>query len=177
MQDLLCLVNHRLALSRVIGRQGFIDNLGLGPCEFDDQLGELFDRKLMRVAEIDRSCYLIGRRHHGNHPSDQVIAITERASLGTVTVDGNIFSFKRLNDKIRDYTSVIRVHIRAVGIEDTDDLDAHLVLAVVVKEKCLGATFALVVTRTDTNRVHVSPILLRLRMDMRVSVHFAGRSL
>ena len=36
---------------------------------------------------------------------------------------------------------------------------------------------SLIVTAADTDRIHVSPVLLGLRMDMGVPVHFRGRCL
>ena len=66
------------------------------------------------------------------------------------------------------------MHVRAIGIENTDDFDAHVVLAVVVKEQRLGTAFTFVLAGTDTYRIDVAPITLRLRMNMRIAIDLAG---
>jgi len=53
------------------------------------------------------------------------------------------------------------MHVRAVGVENARDLDAQLVLAVVVEEQGLGAALAFVVAGADAPmaRVHVAPVV------------------
>ena len=66
------------------------------------------------------------------------------------------------------------MHVGPVGIKDSGYLDAQPVLAMVIEEKRLGATFALVVTRSRSFRIDVAPIGLRLGVDLRVAIHLAG---
>ena len=49
--------------------------------------------------------------------------------------------------------------------------------AVVAHEERLGTAFALVVARAQPQRIHVSPVILGLRMYQRVAVYFRSRSL
>ena len=53
------------------------------------------------------------------------------------------------------------MHVRAIGIEDTDDFDAHVVLAMVVKEQRLCTAFTFVIAGTDTYRIDVAPITIQ----------------
>jgi hypothetical protein len=49
-------------------------------------------------------------------------------------------ALERLNDEIRHDAAVVRVHARAVSIEDPCHLYPQLVLSIIVKEKRLSAT-------------------------------------
>jgi len=84
---------------------------------------------------------------------------------------------QRLHDEVGDHAAVVRVHARAIGVEDSRDLDAHPVLAVVVEEERLGAALALVVAGAGADGVHATPVTFHLRVDFRVAVHLAGRGL
>ena len=50
-------------------------------------------------------------------------------------------------------------------------------LAAIVEEQRLGAALAFVIAGAWTDRVHVAPVLLDLRVDMRIAVNLAGRGL
>jgi hypothetical protein len=89
-------------------------------------------------------------------------------------VYGDRLTAQRLDDEIAHYPAVVGVHPWAVGVEDPHNLDAQVVLPVVVEEQGLGATNALVVARTDADRVDVSPVVLGLRVDLRATVDLTG---
>ena len=84
---------------------------------------------------------------------------------------------QRLHDEVRHHAAVVRVHARAVGVEDAHHLDAQLVLAVVVEEQRLGAALAFVVAAADADRVDAAPVGLGLRVHLGVAVDLAGRGL
>ena len=65
-------------------------------------------------------------------------------------------------------------HARAVRVEDSHDADLETVLAVVVHEEGLRDTLALVVAAPESDRIHVPPVLLALRVDVRIAVDFRG---
>jgi len=65
------------------------------------------------------------------------------------------------------------VHPGTVGVEDAADLDRNVGLPPVGKEHGLGAALALVVAGADAVGVHVSPVVLSLRMHLGVAVDFA----
>ena len=67
----------------------------------------------------------------------------------------------------------LRVHARAVGVEDARDLDLELVLAMIVEEQRLGAALALVVAGARTDRIDVAPVVLGLRVHRGIAVDLA----
>ena len=69
------------------------------------------------------------------------------------------------------------MHPRAIGIEYARHFYPDLMLAVIVEEEGLCATLALVISGTDTDGVHVSPVALRLGMDGRIAVDLGSRCL
>ena len=66
-----------------------------------DRLGDLEDRCLLWIAEVDRSGCSIGVIHQGNQAVDHVGDVAKRSSVSAVTVNGDQFAFKRLHDKVR----------------------------------------------------------------------------
>ena len=119
----------------------------------------------------------IGRCHQPHQPVDQIVDVAERARLRAVAIDRDVAPEQRLDDEVRHHASVVRMHARAVGVEDARDLDAHVVLTPVVEEQRLGAALALVVAGARSDRVDVAPIVFGLRMDAGIAVHFGGRRL
>ena len=84
---------------------------------------------------------------------------------------------QRLDDEVRHHAAVVGMHARAVGVEDARDLDAHFVLPPVVEEQRLGAALAFVVAGARADRIDVAPVVLGLRMNVRVAVDLGGRRL
>ena len=153
-------------------------DLRLRTREFQDDGCQFVDGEFIGVAYVDRAREIVGRIvHQADHPFDQVVDILERAGLFTVAVDCDRFVAQCLDDEIRDYAAVVDVHLGAVGIENTDDFHRDAVFAVVAHEERFGTAFALVVARAQSQRVHVAPVILGLRMYQRVAVYFRGRSL
>ena len=70
-------------------------------------------------------------------------------------MDRDVLVVQRLNDEIGNDTAVVGLHARAVGIEDSGDLDLQSVLAPIVEEQGLGATLAFVIARARANRIDV----------------------
>src|SRR4029453_6421451 len=62
------------------------------------------------------------------------------------------------------------MHSRAVRIEETDHVDAQVMLAPIVEKDRLGGSLALVVTGPRSNWIDVTPIILSLRVDLRITV-------
>ena len=110
-------------------------------------------------------------------PVDQIVDIAERARLRALAVERDGLAAKRLHDEIGNHAAVVGMHARPVGIEDPRDLDAQLVLAPIVEEQRLGAALAFVVAGARSDRIDVAPIILRLRMNMRVAVNLRRRRL
>jgi hypothetical protein len=104
---------------------------------------------------------------------DEIVDVAERTGLGAVAVDREVLAPQGLYDKVRYDAAVVGMHARAVGVEDPHDANIDLVFAVVVEEERLGATLALVVARPLADGIHVAPVTFRLRVHVRVTVHFA----
>mmetsp|Transcript_17404 Transcript_17404/g.40008 ORF Transcript_17404/g.40008 Transcript_17404/m.40008 type:complete len:237 (-) Transcript_17404:501-1211(-) len=107
---------------------------------------------------------------------DQVIDILEGSRLFSLAVNGERFLLECLNDKIGDNSSVVGVHSRSESVENTGDTDVNFTLIFIRVHHRLSYTFAFVVTRARTNRIDVSPITFGLRVNLRVSINFAGGS-
>ena len=115
--------------------------------------------------------------HEAKNAFDKVAHVAKATSLGAVSEQGNVFALKSLNNKITNHPPVVGMHAGAVGVEDSHHSNVELVLAVIVKEKRLGAAFALVITTARPNGVHVAPIGFFLRVLVRVPINLAGACL
>jgi len=165
-----------LALLGIIAGEGLMGDFGFSADFFEHFFGELEHGEFAGVADVDRA----GERrvvHEADEALDQVVHVAERAGLGAIAVDGEILAAQGLDDEVGNDAAVIGMHARAVGVENPDDADVHAVLAVVVHEEGLGATFPLVITRADADGVDVSPVALRLRVDGGIAIDFGGAGL
>ena len=85
---------------------------------------EFKHRKLTRITEINRTvtdgC---GRLHEANKTLDEIIAIAEGAGLLAIAIDRDGFALQGLHNKIRDDTTILRVHARTIGVENTSDFN------------------------------------------------------
>ena len=82
-----------------------------------------------------------------------------------------------LYDKVGYNATIIRPHIRAVSVENTDDTNIDLVFAVVVEKEGFGDALAFVVASSDTDGVDVSTVALGLGVNVGVAVDFRGGGL
>ena len=82
-----------------------------------------------------------------------------------------------LHNEVAHYPAIVGVHARTIGIKDAYDLNVELMLAMVIKKEGLCAALAFVVARTNTNRIHFTPVGLRLGVHFGIAVDFAGRGL
>ena len=110
-------------------------------------------------------------------PVDQVVDITEGASLLAFAEDRDRLVTDRFPDEGRDDPAVERVHPRAVGVENSHDPNVGPVLAMIVHKERFGDSLPLIVTRSGTDRVDRAAIGFRLRVDFRIAVDLAGRGL
>ena len=108
-------------------------------------------------------------------PADQVVDVAEGARLAAVAEDRDRAVGQRLAQEGRDRAAVVRAHARAVGVEDPHDRRVHALLAVVGHRQRLGVALGLVVDAARADRVDVAPVVLGLRVDLRVAVDLARR--
>lgn len=79
-----------------------------------------------------------------------------------------------LNGEVGHHAPVFGVHPRAVGVEDTGDLDPHIVLALVVEDQRLAASRVLIAARPRPERVDIAAVILGLRMDFQIAIDLDG---
>ena len=142
------------------------------PVMLDDPLGQLPHRELARVADVHRIAPVA--LEQAVDAVDQVGHIAEGARLRAVAVDREGIAPQRLHDEVRHHAAVVRAHARAVGIEDPDDARVDSVIAMIGHRHRLGEALRLVVDAARPDRVHVAPVALRLRMDLRIAVDLGG---
>ncbi len=162
------------ALLRVVLGEGVEDDPGFRPGYCNDFFGKLKNCVLHRVSQVDRSDESLLVLHHPDHPLHQVGDIAEGAGLGTVAEDGDIFIFQGLEDEVGNDPAVVLGHPGTVGVEDADDADVHVVLAVIVHHQGLGHPFPLVVAAADADGVDVAPVSLALGVHLGVAVDLGG---
>src|SRR5256884_8714251 len=163
----------RLADLWIVRRERPKDDLTPGAGEAEDALGELEERHLLWVAEVDRIVH--GRPHEAPEAVDQVGDVLERARLRAVAEDGQWLAGERLRDERGNRAPVVDPHGRAKGVEDAGDPRVHAGGAVVGRRDRLGEGLPLVVTPARADRVHIAPVVLALRVDERVAVDLGGR--
>src|SRR6266540_2448759 len=83
-EDLLRARDVRLALLRVVHRQGLVDDLARRARHAQHEIGELEQRELLRVAEVDRQ--VLARLREQDQAADQVVDVAEGARLLTRAV-------------------------------------------------------------------------------------------
>ena len=72
------------------------------------------------------------------------------------------------------HAAVVEAHPRTVRVEDPDDLRAQAVHLAVGHRDGLGEALRLVVHAARPDGIHVAPVGLGLRVDLRVAVDLAG---
>ena len=160
---------------RVILRQRKILDARAGPGLLDDQVREIGDREFTRIAQVDRTGDLRLGTHHLQQALNEVVDVAERPRLLALTVDRQRQFLQRADNEVGHHPSVMRMHPGTVGVEQSNHLDLEAMLSVIVEEQSFGGPLALVVARPGPDRVHVSPIVLRLRMHQWIPVHLRGR--
>src|SRR4029453_10967460 len=110
--------------------------------------------------------------HEAKESIEEVVDVAKGARLLPLPVDGDRLVIQRLHDEVGHHTPVIRMHARAISIENACDFYVQIVLAKIVEEQSLCAALALVVAGTWTNWIYVTPILLRLRVNTGIAIHF-----
>ena len=136
-------------------------------------LGELENRVLARVADVDRQ--VLAGLGQQDEAADEVVDVAEAPRLRAVAVDRQRLPLERLAQEVGDRAAVVRSHPRAVGVEDPHDRRVDALLPVVGHRQRLGVPLRLVVDAARPDRVDVPPVALRLRVHLRVAVDLARR--
>lgn len=111
-----------------------------------------------------------------NETVDEIVDKLEASRLGPVSVDGNVFVLKRLNDEVRHHSAVVGVHARTERVENSSDANVDSGLALVAVHHRFRDSFAFVVAGSRTDSVDIAPVRFDLRMNLGVAVDFRSRS-
>src|ERR1700716_641170 len=96
----------RAALLRVILWQRVENDFRRRTRELDDLFGELPDRELDGIAEVDGAAHRVRGLPQTKKPLDQVIDVAERAGLLSFAVDRDVLVAQRLDDKVRHHPAI-----------------------------------------------------------------------
>ena len=105
----------------------------------------------------------------------EVLDELARAGLFALPIERQRLVAQGLQDEVGDDAPILRVHPRPIGVEDAHQPHVHAELAAVFQGQGLGRALAFVVATAHAQRVDVAPVALRLRVDLRVAIDFAGR--
>lgn len=139
---------------------------------YPDSFGEFEDGELIMVTNVHRSGFR--SVHQENQTIDKVMNILEGPGLAAVTVYSHILALESLNNEVGNDSTIVRVHSRTEGVEDTGNPHIHTVLPLVTVGEGLGNSLALVVAGPNADAVDVSPVLLALRVLLRVTVNLGS---
>src|SRR5918995_6940336 len=128
-EDLLRTRDVWLADLRIVHGQRLEDDLALRPGHFQHRFRELENRKLVRVAEVDR--VVLVNCGEGVEAVDHVVDVAEAARVRTVAEDRQRLVLERLAPERGGGAAVVGPHARAIGVEDSGDGGVHALLAVV----------------------------------------------
>src|SRR5580692_6327131 len=116
------------------------------------------------------------RRLGQAHETVNLIAdVAKTASLAAVAVHRQVLATKRLLHEVGNHAAVVELHARPVGIEDAHDARVHIVIAMVRHGHGLAETLGLIVNRTRTDGIYVSPVSFFLRMLQRIAITLRSR--
>src|ERR1700722_11514493 len=85
-------------------------------------LGELADRHLRRISQVDWSDHGVIALHQTDQAVDQIIDVAERPGLAPFAIDSDVLVLQRLNNEVGYDASIVRMHAGTVGIEDATSL-------------------------------------------------------
>ena len=115
------------ATSGVVRRERTLFQRDFAAGNLHDKLRQFADGEFSRITDVDGTDEIRLVVHQPKDPFDQIIAITERASLFTFAKNGDRLSLNGLPNEIRYDSSIVRVHTWTVGIEDSYDPDVDFV--------------------------------------------------
>ena len=102
-------------------RERPVDSAQLDARERAIERGELADRVLARVADIDHASGEPGPRREAHEPVDKIVDVAEAARLRAVAVHGQRLAAQRGDAEVGDHAAVAGLHPRAVRVEDARD--------------------------------------------------------
>jgi len=149
---------------RVILGQRMINDLGAGRHHVNDHFGELIDRELSRISDIDWHLRIFRRIHERCQPSHKVADIAKGPRLLAAPINGQRLAGNCLNDKIGYDPTVCGLHARAVSVENPDHPRIHAMSTQEVEAKRFSRPFSFIVASAGPGAIDIAPVVLPLRM-------------
>src|SRR5262249_34998158 len=125
------------------------------------------------IVETDRFCRR--RLEEPDDTANQVTYVAKGPGLRAIAINSKGKSAECLDDKIGDDPAVIRPHSPAIGIEYSDNPRVEPVEPVVGHRHRFSKSLSLIINAPRANGVDISPILLGLRVLLRVAVYLGCR--
>jgi len=73
--------------------------------------------------------------HHGHQAINHVINVAEAPALRSVPVNDQRLVSHNLFDEVRNDTTIINIHIRPIGVENSHNFEVHIeLLSVLIDE-------------------------------------------
>jgi hypothetical protein len=150
-----------------------VPDADLGAHQADHEPGEVEDAPLVGAADVHRAGVV--REQQPQQAVDLVLDVDHRSRLQPVAGNRQVVTAQGLADEGRDGAPVVGAHPRPVGVEDAGDGGVDAVRRPVGDGQGLGEPLGLVVDAAGTDRVHVAPVRLGLRVHLGVAVHLGRR--
>src|SRR5690242_4624564 len=123
--------------------------MALGSGYVDHATRAFENGELVRIANVHGKM-LVGFGKAEN-AFDFVADVAKAAGLAAIAVDGEVITAKRLFHEIRDYTAVVQLHTRTIGVKNAHDSGVDRVIALKGHGQGLGEALGFVVDRTRTD--------------------------
>eukprot|EP00732_Lithocolla_globosa_P003466 Lithocolla_globosa_v1_NODE_2801_length_1864_cov_5.329464.p2 type:complete len:150 gc:universal NODE_2801_length_1864_cov_5.329464:1327-878(-) len=144
---------------------GGVDDISNVFCEFSNCV-------FLRVTKVNRHFTIT--LHQIDKSRDKVVNILERTSLFSISVNVDGFLLQSLVDEITNHSSISSVHSWAICIKNSGHTNFHTILTVVTVCQGFRTPLAFIITRTNSDRVDIPPVIFLLRVYFRVSIHLRG---
>jgi hypothetical protein len=157
---------------RIILRQRLEYDWRRGAGDSQDLVGQVKQSDLGGVAEVDwtgRTGSL--QRKYRPH---LIVDVAETPRLGSVAVHSERSALECLGQQAGNHPSVTRSQPGPVSVEDPRYPHVEAEGAVIGHGHRLGEALSLVIYAAEPNRVHMAPVILGLRMDLRIPVDLAS---
>ena len=145
----------------------------IASCHLSNEHRQFAHAHLVRIAYVDR--IRLFRLQQPIESINLVRYVTETSSLRSISVYGNRFTDQSLHNEIRHHTTIPRAHPLSIRIEYSGDPRVHPVDPVIPHRHRFPEPFRLVITRALSYRIHVAPISLVLRVNLRVTIYLRAR--
>mmetsp|Transcript_17112 Transcript_17112/g.24889 ORF Transcript_17112/g.24889 Transcript_17112/m.24889 type:complete len:304 (+) Transcript_17112:811-1722(+) len=173
-QFLLCNLNRRLPLRWIILTMLQKQNLTVTLGHILNVLRKVLDGVLIGITEVDG--LVIISIHECMQSIHQITHVLEGTSLRTISVDRQWLILQSLNNEIAHHTSIIRMHPWSERVENTRYANLNIVLFLIAVHHRLRHALTLIVARSGSDGVHVTPVGFLLGVLFGITINFGSRS-